>query len=200
MRFEYPGGASFAEVGRTATYAFVGLNNSYWTGNFNFASYDGDGNWDFTSDRKLKKDIVDVEPMLDRALKVQVRRYRWLEEGPNAKHKLGVIAQEVQTLFPDMVTELEPPNKPGEKVLTVGYGDFGVIAIKAIQELNTIVEAKDARIASLEREVAALKKQSAANLESAATWEARLAAIEKVVATTPQPAAQNASLVSSRPR
>lgn len=200
MRFEYPGGASFAEVGRTATYAFVGLNNSHWTANFNFAAYDGDGNWDFYSDRKLKKDIVDVEPMLDRALKVQVRRYRWLQENPDAKHKLGVIAQEVQPLFPDMVTELEPPDKPGEKVLTVGYGDFGVIAIKAIQELHTIVEAKDARIASLEREVATLKKQAAANLDGTAQWEARFAALEKMVAAAAQPVAQSRELASSQTR
>jgi hypothetical protein len=199
MQFRYPSGA-LCEVGRGNNFAFIGLDNSYWAGHFRWASYDGDSNWDFLSDRKLKKDIANAEPMLDRALKVQVRRYRWNEDASNARHKLGVIAQEVQELFPDMVSEIERPDKAGEKIMTVGYGDFGVVAIKAIQELHTIVEAKDARIASLEREVAALKKQAAANIEGTAQWEARFAALEKMVAASVQPAAQNRDLASSQTR
>lgn len=47
-------------------------------------TYDGDSNWDFTSDGRLKKDIVDAEPMLDRVLRLPVRRYRWKEEDASA--------------------------------------------------------------------------------------------------------------------
>jgi len=176
-------GSSFAEFGRIENYLFIQGNNTHWTGNPQLVVYDGDANWDFYSDRKLKKDIIDVEPMLERALKVQVRRYRWKGEPAEAKHKLGVIAQELQPLFPDMVNEITSPNNPEEKNLTVGYGDFAVVAIKALQELNQIVEAKDARISALEADVAALKKQAAANTELSSQWEARFAAMEKLVAS-----------------
>jgi|DewCreStandDraft_1066081.scaffolds.fasta_scaffold00018_177 uncharacterized coiled-coil protein SlyX len=97
--------------------------------------YDGDSNWDFYSDLRLKKDIVEAEPMLERALRLPIRRYRWKDEDASAKHKLGVIAQEVQPLFPDLVTE-SSSREGQESPLMVGYSDFGLIAIKALQELK----------------------------------------------------------------
>jgi hypothetical protein len=120
-------------------------------------SYDGDSNWDFASDRKLKNDIVDAEPMLDRALQVQIRRYRWKDEDKNAKHKLGVIAQEVQPLFPDLVSESKDRDT-GESLLSVGYSDFGMIAIKAVQELKT---KQDAELGALKAQVAELARANA---------------------------------------
>lgn len=126
--------------------------------------YDGDSNWDFYSDRKLKRDIVDVEPMLERAMKVQIRRYRWKEEDESAKHKLGVIAQEVQPLFPDLVTEITDRDTK-EPLMTVGYSDFGLIAIKAIQELKT---QHDAEVNDLKTQVADLKAQMKQVLQAAA--------------------------------
>lgn len=119
--------------------------------------YDGDGNWDFYSDRKLKKDIVDAEPMLDRALQVQIRRYRWKDEEETAKHKLGVIAQEVQPLFPDLVSEGED-RETQEPLLSVGYSDFGMVAIKALQEMKV---QHDAELAELRTQMADLKAQMA---------------------------------------
>ncbi len=121
------------------------------------ATYDGDSNWDFSSDRRLKKDIVDVEPLLERALQVQVRRYRWKDEDANGTHKLGVIAQELQPLFPEMVGDFKDPDT-GESSLTVGYSDFGMIAVKAIQELKA---QHDAELAGLKAELAVLKAQMA---------------------------------------
>jgi hypothetical protein len=118
-------------------------------------SFDGDNNWDYGSDRRLKKDIEDAEPMLDRALKVQLRRYRWKDDAPTSKHMLGVVAQELQPLFPDMVGEQESLGG-GEKTLTVGYSDFGMIAIKALQELKV---QQDAEIADLKGQMADMKAQ-----------------------------------------
>ena len=158
-RMTQAGTSGFMEVGRAGAwnngFAFVGLNNHRVSASFHFASYDGDSNWDFTSDRNLKKDIVDAEPMLERALKIQVRRFRWKESEGDSKHMLGVIAQEVQLLFPDMVGEQENPQSH-EKHLTVGYGDFGVIAIKAIQELKA---SHDEEVRQLRSELAELKSQ-----------------------------------------
>src|SRR5690606_34842072 len=114
---------------------YAGLNNSVHTTGYRYASYDGDSNWDFQSDRNLKKDITDAEPMLDRALQLQVRRYRWKDDSEDATHKLGVIAQEVEPLFPEMVSEVQNPHTE-EKHLTVGYSDFGLIAVKALQEFK----------------------------------------------------------------
>ena len=126
--------------------------------------YDGDSNWDFNSDRRLKKDIVDAESMLERALKLSIRRYRWKDEDATSKHKLGVIAQEVQPLFPDLVSENELPGR-SEKTLMVGYSDFGLVAIKALQELKSD---HDREVAALKSEIATLKSQMAEVLQAAA--------------------------------
>jgi hypothetical protein len=135
----------------------LGVNYTYNNNGagFNYVTYDGDGNWDFPSDRRLKKDIVDAEPMLGNALKVQVRRYRWRQADSTAPLQLGVIAQELQPLFPHMVTEVEHPDTH-EKTLSVGYGDFGVIAIKAIQEMKAT---HDEELGALRAELAEVKAQ-----------------------------------------
>ncbi|HTH49706.1 MAG TPA: tail fiber domain-containing protein [Candidatus Limnocylindria bacterium] len=125
-------------------------------------TWDGDGNWDVSSDRKLKKDIVDAEPMLERALKVQVRRFRWKDATEDAKPTMGVIAQELQPLFPDLVSEQQDPNTK-EKNLAVGYSDFGLIAVKAIQELK---QQHDAEVADLKAQLAELKAQMTAVLQA----------------------------------
>lgn len=147
-----------------------------------YAIWNGDSNWDFSSDRRLKKDIVDAEPMLDRALKVQIRRFHWKEDPETDKLKLGVIAQELQPLFPDMVSEMEQPRGGGEKTLAVGYSDFGMIAVKALQEFKV---QHDAEVKELKAQVADLQAQmkqvlqAAAELKSAGERSKTTAAVTK---------------------
>ncbi len=150
------------------------------------ASWNGDSNWDFNSDRKLKKDIEDAEPMLERALQVPVRRYRWKDEESRAEHKLGVIAQEVRPLFPDLVGEFREEN--GETTLMVGYGDFALIAVKALQEFKA---QHDAEIDGLRTQVTDLSawRQTQEAAETARREEVtalhdRLASLEKLLRET----------------
>ena len=99
----------------------------------NYASYDGDGNWDFGSDARLKKDIEDAEPVLDRLLQVRLRSFRYKNQADDdlEKHR-GVIAQELLPLFPDLISSGTRPGED-EPYLMVGYTDFGVLAVGAIQ-------------------------------------------------------------------
>lgn len=159
MRMRVANTTHYMEVGRSGDgfngFAFVGLNNNKYTPLLRYAYYEGGTAWLFGSDRKLKKDIIDAEPMLDRALRVQVRRFRWKEGEEGSEPMLGVIAQELQPLFPGMVSELAHP-ETHEKHLTVGYGDFGVIAIKAIQELKA---GHDMEVKQLRAELAEIRAQ-----------------------------------------
>jgi hypothetical protein len=143
-------------------------------------TWDGDGNWDASSDRKMKKDIVDAEPMLDRALKVQIRRFRWKQESDDAKLSWGVIAQELEPLFPEMVSVQEGPagDGPNESNLAVGYSDFGMVAIKALQELKALQDSKlnavEAELTSVKEQVADLKAQIQEVLQANADLRNRL--------------------------
>lgn len=157
------------------------------SGNERTITWDGDGNWDSSSDRRLKKDIVDAEPMLDRALKVQVRRFHWKTDAPDARLSLGVVAQELQPLFPEMVSVQEGPasDKQSEKTLAVGYSDFGMIAVKALQEFKAQHDAEvgelKSRAAELQSQVADLKTQMAEVIRLNAALRGRL---EKETVTT----------------
>jgi hypothetical protein len=182
LRLQYSNG-NYADFGRnnggvgSGGALFLQLNNNHFGAGNRAAVYDGDNNWDFSSDRRLKKDIVDAESMLDRAMQVEVRRYRWKSEGSDAKHQLGVIAQEVQPLFPDLVGEFENPNTK-EKELTVGYGDFGLIAIKSLQELK---REHDAELTKLKTQLVALARENAELTARNQQRDDRLAALEGLV-------------------
>ena len=128
-------------------------------------SYDGDSNIDFYSDRKLKKDIVDAEPMLNRLMQVPFRRFRWKDNSDSeSKPEFGVIAQEVESLFPDLVAT----GSDGMK--TVGYSSFATITAKALQEYkasNDVVLSKlSAQIHEKNAEIQALRDQSTAEMKA----------------------------------
>lgn len=168
-RFYYDG-----SIGGVSIDVYNTRNNN---GSFRGFNYDGDSNLDYYSDRRLKKDISEAEPMLDRLMQLEFHRFRWNDaKDPNEKHEFGVIAQEVQPLFPDIVAE----GKGG--MMTVGYTTFGTIACKAVQELKTET---DTAVDSLKEEVdeveSRLKKELAEKDEKIATLEARLSALEKLL-------------------
>ena len=161
---------------------YVGIHNSYHHSGWRYAHYDGDSNWDFRSDIRDKKDVTDAESMLDRVMDIKVRRFRWKDDGPEADLDLGVIAQEVESLFPELVGEFEaesqipsvPLKQATEPYKTVGYTSFGIIAIKALQELK--IE-KDNEIAELRRQVADRDQQ----LKAFESQESKIKDLEDLV-------------------
>ena len=81
------------------------------------------------SDVTLKENIVDTTPKLDKINSVRVVNYNLIGD---EQKQIGVIAQELETVFPAMV---EIDGKTGLK--QVKYSVFVPMLIKAIQELNT---------------------------------------------------------------
>ncbi|MDP9195638.1 MAG: tail fiber domain-containing protein [Pseudomonadota bacterium] len=110
----------------------------------------------YNSDRRLKKDIVPVQNALEKLLKLQGVGFAWKEDGT---HDLGVIAQDVEKVFPELVYD-NPANK-GMKA--VRYHSLIAPVIEAIRELfdlhkKDIQDLKDEN-AALRRELDDLKKQ-----------------------------------------
>jgi hypothetical protein len=88
------------------------------------------------SDIALKENIADATPKLADLMNVKIRNYNFKSDDTKRK-QIGVIAQELETVFPAMVDIDSKGNK------TVGYSIFVPMLIKAIQELTT-------RLAALE--------------------------------------------------
>jgi len=141
------------------------------------AYFDGDSNWDFNSDVRLKKDIVDAEPMLDRLLQIRFRRFHWKDTDGTQPLSFGVIAQEVEPIFPQLVSE-QPLQGMDGPYKTVAYTEFATIACKAVQELKVQT---DEQAVAISTDVADLQAELADKDARIDALEERLAALEKLI-------------------
>jgi hypothetical protein len=110
--------------------------------------------WTFGSDKRLKTNIQDLSYGLDEVLKIKPRQFNYIE---NNKYDIGFIAQELQTVIPEVVSGTEIPyddnDTPQEKASkTMGVSKDALIPVlvKAIQEQQTIINDLKARIETLE--------------------------------------------------
>ena len=113
----------------------VNINNSYGA----------------SSDVKIKENIVDASPKLNDLLQVKIRNYNIIGESTK---QLGVVAQELETVFPGMVDDVPDYDMEGNNLGTVTksvkYSVFVPMLVKAMQEQQTLIESLTARITTLE--------------------------------------------------
>ncbi len=99
------------------------------------------GSYGSFSDIKLKENITDATPKLDDLLKVKIKNYNLI--GYDTK-QIGVIAQELEEVFPALVENINDKNEKGEDLGTitksVKYSVFIPMLIKAIQELKAEID------------------------------------------------------------
>ncbi len=161
-------------------------DGTYWntfvdtSDDYNFA-HDGDllayiqsgsGSYVTTSDKSVKNSISAVGAVLPRVMGLSPKWYRYNSMSPDAPKVMGFIAQEVEEQFPGIVRQKG-------KLKTLAYDDFAIISIKAIQELNTVVEEQKSDINELQQSNEML-------LTKNAELEQRLARVEALLAELPQ--------------
>ena len=102
-----------------------------------------------SSDRNLKENIVDASSQLDIVKAIQIREFDWKKD---SHHDLGVIAQELYEVIPNIVTEgSETPDADGFVMpWSVDYGKLTPYLTQAIQEQQKLIESLTARITTLE--------------------------------------------------
>ena len=105
------------------------------------------GNVTAYSDARLKTDIHTINDALGICGKLRGVSYKWIADG---KAGIGVIAQEVEEVIPEVVvTTMDPDPATGEEteVKSVDYGKIVGVLINAINELKEEVEElKNAKI------------------------------------------------------
>ena len=135
--------ASFRTTGmRVSDAGFFEVSNTI--AGPNFARLSGTGAWSAVSDARLKSDVSPAEGLLDAALKLRPVTFRWNADGTK---DTGLIAQEVRAVLPSFVVGDE-----SREMLTVDYPHLSVVAIGAVQELES-------KVATLERENRRLQEQ-----------------------------------------
>ncbi len=102
------------------------------------------GGWNrFTaSDASLKENVAELQGVLEKVLRLRPVSFDWKNTGIR---DMGLIAQEVEQVFPQLVSETRS-NETSHK--GVAYSAFGLLAIAALQELK---RQYDERLSVLER-------------------------------------------------
>lgn len=81
------------------------------------------------SDISLKKNLLKIENALEKV--EQINGYTYEFKADDSKRHAGVIAQEIQTVLPEIV------NKGNDGILGVEYGNISALLIEAIKEQQT---------------------------------------------------------------
>ena len=98
------------------------------------------------SDSRLKENIIPLPPQLDNILALRPVEFDYKTGG----HQIGFIAQEMQTIYPDVVAE----DNTEEKMLSIsGWDKTTARLVAAIQELKAIIDTQQTQITTLNAKV-----------------------------------------------
>jgi len=112
-----------------------------------------DGAFHHSSDRRLKKNIDAMPPMLDRVMRLKPSVYLMKTQAEMEKLHIGFVAQEVLEVLPEYNTVSDQEDNMG-----ISYEDFSVLAIKAVQEQQALIETQGEKIRELEERLQTLEK------------------------------------------
>jgi hypothetical protein len=101
------------------------------------------------SDARLKKDIRDLPYGLAQLSKLHPITFRWIKEPKDSGPQLGLIAQDVQKVTPEVVR-----TDPSTGMLAVNYSALVPLLIKATQDQQRVIDQQEARLAHLEGSLA----------------------------------------------
>ncbi|MEJ2217590.1 MAG: tail fiber domain-containing protein [Gemmatimonadota bacterium] len=120
-----------------------------------------------SSDARLKEGIEPLEGTLHRVLQLTPIRYHFRAgTGRPQGTQLGLTAQQVQPLFPELVKE------DGDGYLSLSYANLSAVLVKAVQE-------QDAEMSALQREIRSLKAENEKLQASDQSAEAELASLRQ---------------------
>ena len=107
------------------------------------------------SDVKLKENIVDANSQWSDIKALKIRNYNFKAETKHETHtQIGVVAQELETVCPKLVTEIPDIDSDGKDLGTttksVNYSVLYMKSIKALQEAIAKIETLETKVAALE--------------------------------------------------
>jgi hypothetical protein len=139
---------------------YVSWQGGAWYRGFNFNNsgfaYNFRNSWGGLSDISVKENIIDARNYLEDVRLLRVVKYSLKADHLTVPNQLGLIAQEVETIFPSLVSE----DKDGLKYLKTSI--IGMMQLKSIQELADKNDALEAKNAELTQKLDRLMESNAA--------------------------------------
>ena len=102
-----------------------------------------------SSDARLKTNIVSLGSTLSRLLLIDGKKYKMKKDG---NQKIGLLAQEIQEVFPELVSEDD------NKMLAVNYQGLVPVLINAIKEQDLKMKEQGKRLERLENIISSMDK------------------------------------------
>ena len=96
------------------------------------------------SDEKLKTNIQTIPNALEKVLRLRGVEYDRID---TLEHQIGVIAQEVEKIVPEVVYPKQPA--PSYETKSVAYANLIGLLIEAIKEQNVRIEELERRLGEL---------------------------------------------------
>lgn len=100
---------------------------------------------DTPSDKRLKTDIVDIRYGLAEILEMRPVSYHW-KKGDTQRVNLGLIAQEVETIVPEIVSKQDDV----KQTRSMRYTELVPVLIKATQEQQVLIDQQTHQIKTLQ--------------------------------------------------
>jgi hypothetical protein len=94
----------------------------------------------YSSDKRLKDNVTVISSALEKVSKIRGVEFDWIPKPgihENEGHDIGVIAQEIEPIFPEIVTTRDNGYK------AVKYEKLVAVLIEGIKELSDKVEAQE---------------------------------------------------------
>ncbi|MFV0267950.1 MAG: tail fiber domain-containing protein [Draconibacterium sp.] len=126
---------------------------------------DGSGNAFTISDERAKENIADIGNCLNELMMLKAKKYNYKKENhegakaeddkydPSQKQYFGFLAQDIEKLFPNIVSEDEKGNK------FVSYSQLIPVIIQGISEQQAKIEQQEKEISQLKKHLDELDKK-----------------------------------------
>ena len=118
----------------------------YFNGNATLA-----GDLTINSDERLKDNIQPLGSTLNKLHQIEAKTYSFKKDEEHTP-KIGVLAQEVQAVFPELVTE------GGDGILSVNYQGLVPVLINAINEQEVKMSEQELKMSEQDAKIAALEE------------------------------------------
>jgi len=102
----------------------------------------------YSSDRKLKRNIYSLEQAIDKVTQLRGVTYYWSDPSAGKEQQIGLIAQEVEAVYPQLV------RTGSDGLKSVQYGNLVAVLIEAVKQLNSQIEQQQDQIDQLKQSIA----------------------------------------------
>jgi hypothetical protein len=110
-----------------------------------------------TSDARLKKNITPLSSTLAKLSQLNGYTYNWLSPTRDQRQQIGLLAQEVQKVYPQLVTELKGDNN--ETTLGINYLGLIPVLLEGMKEQQKQIEQQQKQIDEQRKMIGELLKK-----------------------------------------